>query len=48
MPGCKAAFEGEDEDTILRHVARHAHDDHGMEVVPDELVQQVKQKIRDV
>lgn len=47
VPGCKARFEGEDEDAILSQVARHAAHDHGMDHVPPEVVQQVRDHIRD-
>ena len=36
VPDCTARFEGESEEAILAQVARHAHDDHGMEHVPDD------------
>ncbi len=47
VPGCQARFEGDDENAILAQVAEHARSDHGMSEVPDEVVAQVKQKIRD-
>jgi predicted small metal-binding protein len=47
VPGCKARFEGEDEDAILRQVAHHAAHDHGMDQVPPEVVQQVRDHIHD-
>jgi len=47
VPGCQAHFEGDDDDAILAQVAEHARNDHGMSAVPDEVVAQVKQKIRD-
>lgn len=45
--GCQATFEAEDETSILDQIAQHAQSDHGMERVPDELVEQVKDLIRD-
>ena len=47
VPGCQARFEGDDEDAILQQVAKHAAEDHGMNAVPPEVVQQVRDKIRD-
>ena len=47
VPGCQAHFEEDDDDAILAQVAKHARDDHGMSEVPSEIVDQVKQKIRD-
>lgn len=41
VPGCTRAFTGTDED-ILRQVAKHAADDHGLTEVPAELVAQVQ------
>jgi predicted small metal-binding protein len=41
VPGCTATFTAETEEEILEQVARHAHDDHDMPKVPDELVGQV-------
>lgn len=48
VPDCTARFEAEDEAAILAKVARHAHDDHGMEHVPDSVVEAVRAQIRDV
>ncbi|ADB53658.1 DUF1059 domain-containing protein [Conexibacter woesei] len=48
VPGCSARFEGENEDAILAQVARHAHDAHGMEHVPDDVIEEVRGQIRDV
>jgi predicted small metal-binding protein len=45
VPGCTATFTAADEDGILAQVARHAHDDHGLTEVPDELVAQVRANI---
>ena len=42
VPGCAAKFEGETVDDILGKVAVHAREEHGMEEVPDEVVEQVK------
>ncbi len=45
VPGCSARFEGESEEDILQQVAVHARDAHGMEEVPPDVVQQVRQGI---
>lgn len=45
VPGCTATFSAQTEDEILGQVARHAKEDHGMQDVPDEVVQQVREKI---
>lgn len=47
VPGCQARFEGDDEEAILKQVAIHARDDHGMAEVPSEIVDQVRAKIRE-
>lgn len=48
VPDCPARFEAENEAAILAQVARHACDDHGMEHVPDSVVEAVRAQIRDV
>lgn len=48
VAGCGARFEGESDDEVLARVGRHAQEDHGMDQVPDSLVQQVRAKIRAV
>ena len=45
VPGCSARFEGDSEEDILQQVAVHARDAHGMEEVPPDVVQQVRQGI---
>lgn len=45
VPGCTATFSAETEDEILGQVAAHAKADHGMDSVPDEVVEQVREKI---
>lgn len=45
VPGCSAKFSAETEEQILQQVAVHAREDHGMETVPDEVVEQVKAQI---
>ena len=47
VPDCDARFEADSEATILAQVVRHAHDDHGMEHVPDSVLDTVRSHIRD-
>lgn len=47
MPGCDFEAHGENEDEILQQAAVHAREVHGIEDVTDELVAQVRSKIRD-
>jgi predicted small metal-binding protein len=48
VPGCSAVFVGADEGSILSQVATHAHRDHGLTAVPDELVAEVRRNIHAV
>jgi predicted small metal-binding protein len=48
VPDCTARFEAESEGAILAQVALHAHDDHGMEHVPDDVLDAVRSHIRDI
>ena len=48
VPNCDARFVGETDDEILASVAAHAESEHGMTEVPDELVADVRRKIRQV
>jgi predicted small metal-binding protein len=48
MPDCTARFEGESGRSILAQVALHAHEEHGMEHVPDDVLDAVRTHIRDV
>ena len=48
VPGCGAAFEGESNDEILERVAVHARDEHGMDEVPPEVVDEVRAGISDM
>ena len=45
VPGCAATFEAASEDEILVAVGRHAADTHGMESVPDDVVDAVRRSI---
>ena len=48
IPGCHARFEGADENEILPQVAEHAREDHGIDEVSPELVEQVRVNIVEV
>lgn len=48
VPGCGARFEAESEDGVVSQVVRHARDDHGMEHVPHDVLDEVRAHIRDV
>jgi predicted small metal-binding protein len=45
VPGCYESFEGESEDDILRQVAVHAREGHGMDEVPPEVIAEVRANI---
>lgn len=47
MPGCDFVAHGESEDEVLRNVAAHAKEAHGIEEITDDLVAQVRSKIND-
>ena len=46
MPGCTFKAKAETEDELLKKVAAHAKEVHGLDATP-ELVAQVKTKIKD-
>lgn len=48
VPGCVAKFKATSADDILKQVAQHAHDDHGLHDISAELVAAVQSNIRDV
>jgi predicted small metal-binding protein len=45
VPGCDAAFESESEDDLLKTIAAHARDAHGMDEVPPEVVDKIRAAI---
>jgi predicted small metal-binding protein len=45
VPGCDHVFEGTSEDEILAQIADHARDAHGMDEVPDEVVDTIRASI---
>lgn len=47
VSGCQAQFTAATEADILQQVAAHARADHGMESVPDAVVDQVRAHIQD-
>jgi predicted small metal-binding protein len=48
VSGCDATFEAPDEEGILRQVAVHAREVHGMDEVPPGLADEVVAKMQDV
>jgi len=48
VPNCSKRFTGQNEQEILTQVAEHARKDHGMKVVPQDVVSQVRAAIREV
>jgi predicted small metal-binding protein len=48
VPGCQAVFHAPDEQAILAQVADHAHRDHGLTVIPRELVTAVRENSAEV
>ena len=45
VPGCWATFQGESDDEILRQVVVHARQEHGMDQVPPEVVDEIRAEI---
>jgi predicted small metal-binding protein len=45
VPGCGAKFEGRSEEEILEQVAVHAREEHGMDEVPPDVVDNVRARI---
>ena len=48
VPGCTTTFQGESDEEILEQVAIHARDEHGMDEVPPEVVEQIHGVITEV
>jgi predicted small metal-binding protein len=42
VPGCWATFQGESDEEILRQVFVHARQEHGMDEVPREVVEEIR------
>lgn len=45
VPGCEGKVEGDTKDDVLAKAASHAADVHGMDQLPDEVVEKVKASI---
>jgi predicted small metal-binding protein len=45
VPGCWATFQGETDDEILRQVVVHAREEHGMDQVPADKVEEIRAEI---
>jgi predicted small metal-binding protein len=45
VPGCWATFHGESDDEILKQVVAHAREEHGMDEVPPEVVDEIRSEI---
>jgi predicted small metal-binding protein len=48
VPGCETVFQAESDKEILEQVAVHARDEHGMDVVPPEVADEVRDRIAEV
>lgn len=46
VPGCDARWVCDTEDEILTQVAVHAREAHGLDVIPPEVVDRVRSRIR--
>lgn len=44
---CDAVVRAESEDEVLQQAAQHARTEHDMQEVPDEVVQQIREAIRE-
>jgi len=47
VPGCGAVFESESEDGLFQQIGAHARDEHGMDEVPPEVVDQIRARIQE-
>ena len=45
VPGCDAKFHSESEDQLFEQIAAHARDEHGMDEVPPEVADQIRERI---
>lgn len=41
VPGCTVNFQSDSEESLLTQVGHHAHDDHGLVDVTDDLIEAV-------
>ena len=47
VPGCETTVQAESEDEVLREVAVHAREAHGMPEVPPDVAHTIRAAIRD-
>jgi predicted small metal-binding protein len=47
VPGCDAVFRSESEDQLFEQITAHARDEHGMDEVPPEVVDQIRARIQE-
>jgi predicted small metal-binding protein len=48
VPGCQHVMRSEDEDKLFVEISSHVHDTHGMDEVPTEVVEIIREKITEV
>jgi predicted small metal-binding protein len=48
VPGCGTTLHGESDEEIMERIAAHARDEHGMDEVPPEVVDQIRAVIVEV
>lgn len=48
VPGCTAVFHGANEQELFSKIGVHAHRDHGIREVSDDLIAKIRTLIRDV
>lgn len=47
VPGCDYVARGKDEKEVLTQAAEHAKRDHGMESIPEDVLNKVKSAVHD-
>jgi predicted small metal-binding protein len=47
VPGCDAKFQSESEPELFEQITSHARDEHGMDEVPPEVVEQIRERIQE-
>ena len=48
VPGCAARFRADSDDELMRQVATHAREEHGMTQIPPEVIEKVRASVREV
>lgn len=48
VEGCGWSTTAKNEDELFQKISKHAKDTHNMSDIPDEIIQKVKSKIKDV